>query len=506
MQPDSTTPLLRRNQSAQGQQRRAKRSTSFLCRFLLPLFLIAVLVSIFHAYLSWATSPSPPSTPSSDQATSLLPNATLSNGTHTFRRTVVLISLDGAKPSYLSSGHAPHLQSLGTSSATSRRASFMQAIFPTLTFPNHWALLTGLYAASHGIVANDFTLASTGEQFYYTSPEHSWNASWWRGEPIWATAERAGLNAAVLMWPGPPVTSAGIRATYFQKYASGPEWNLDGRLHQVLRWIDRDAVDERPSLVCAYVPDIDQAAHKFGPESEQAIAAVRSVDAFIGKLQKELVETRNLSEVVDIVVVSDHGMTSTSNSKLIFLDELLGPQLYRQIEHRDGWPSAGLRFKGQTEAQRADNARRAYDKLSNVPAERREGWKLYRRADLPERYHLASAAVEDRLAPLWMVPELGWSITTHPEMAGFTDGVYAPRGNHGYDNLEPDMHAIFVASGPSLTPAPPSAAKGRGWNMEGFQNVQVHNLVSRILGVPESKRANTNGTWSFWDPHLRAGL
>ncbi|KAJ1033088.1 hypothetical protein NDA16_000366 [Ustilago loliicola] len=92
-------------------------------------------------------------------------------------------------------------------------------------------------------------------------------------------------------------------------------------------------------------------------------------------------------------------------------------------------------------------------------------------------------------------------------MSTFVDGVYAPIGNHGYDNEEEDMHAIFVATGPSFTSLDEkNKGKGKGWNTDGFRNVEVHNLVSRILGVPESRRASTNGTWSFWDSHLQDGL
>ncbi|CBQ72899.1 related to nucleotide diphosphatase [Sporisorium reilianum SRZ2] len=480
---DATTPLLHPSTPTQQPSRRTS-----ICRLLIPLFLPALLLSLlpFHTL--------------DERATSLLPNATLTNGTHAFRRTVVLVSLDGAKPAYLRPDLAPSLQALGTSTRRSRRARFMQPIFPTLTFPNHWTLLTGLYAGSHGIVANDFTDAGTGRQFYYTSPQMSWDVRWWRGEPIWATAERSGVSSAVLMWPGPPVTAQGGRPRYFQKYES--EWDLEGRLRQVLGWIDVERIEERPSLICAYVPDIDQAAHKFGPDSAQALAAVRQVDAFIGRLHTELVDKRALHNVVDVIIVSDHGMTTTSNAKLVYLEDLLGSTLHAHLEHRDGWPSAGLRFRG-TPAEQRQLEQHAFDRLSTLT---QKGWTVYTRDTLPERYYLASAAVEDRLAPLWIVPDVGWSITTHAEMAGFSDGVYAPRGNHGYDNEE-DMHAIFVASGPSFAPVSSAeGSKGKAWNMDGFGNIEVHNLVSRILGVRESKRASTNGTWTFWDSHLRSGL
>ena len=262
-----------------------------------------------------------------------------------------------------------------------------------------------------------------------------------------------------------------------------------------------DSVAHRPSLICTYVPDIDQAAHKYGPQSDQALAAVVKVDGFIGDLQNQLRE-RSLGDVVDVVVVSDHGMTTTSNEKLIYLDDLLGRELYAKLQHRDGWPSAGLRFRGSTEEQ-AELGEKALHRLTSV--QKKQGWKVYPRHSLPSLYHLNSPTVQDRLAPLWIIPELGWSITTHQEMSTFAHGVYAPRGNHGYDNREPDMRAIFVASGPSFAPLSESGGKRR-WNMNGFANVEVHNLISRILGIREGKRADTNGTWTFWDSHLRDGL
>ncbi|TKY85646.1 hypothetical protein EX895_005185 [Sporisorium graminicola] len=463
---EASTPLLQRPAVAsQRPTQTTTRPSRSPFPLLAPLVLIALLIgAALHTHLI-------PRTTRDERATSLLPNATLTNGTHAFRRTVILISLDGAKPSDLDAGLAPSLQALGTASPRSRRARYMQPIFPTLTFPNHWTLLTGLFASSHGVVANDFHDARTGQQFYYTDPARSWEARW----PRW-----------------------------FQRYEGG--WDLEARLAQVLAWIDVERVEDRPGLVCAYVPDIDQAAHTFGPDSPQALAAVRNVDAFIARLHAHL-EQRTLTDIVDLVIVSDHGMTSTSNTKLVYLDDLLGPSLYAKLQHRDGWPSAGLRFHG-TPAEQHTLAHHALRRLQGLE---RTGWTVYTRATLPARYHLRSTAVHDRLAPLWIVPDLGWSITTHKEMAAFSDGVYAPRGNHGYDNAEPEMHAVFVASGPSFGPLAAAEGKrgnsgGARWNMDGFRNVEVHNLVSRILGVREGKRAPTNGTWSFWDAHLRPGL
>lgn len=76
----------------------------------------------------------------------------------------------------------------------------MTPVFPTLTFPNHWALLTGLYPAWSGIVANDFWDPQSEEEFFYSDPERSWDAGWWWGEPVWSVVERYGGKAANIMW------------------------------------------------------------------------------------------------------------------------------------------------------------------------------------------------------------------------------------------------------------------------------------------------------------------
>lgn len=472
-------------------------------------FVLTILIfsarSLVHTVSSHAPGSDHPSH-SSHYASSLDGTARIWNGTHDWRRTVILISLDGTKPAYLDQGLAPNLQELGTAQDPkhkfgARRARAMQPIFPTLTFPNHWALLTGLYAESHGIVANDFHAvkppsSSAGRSFLYTDPARSWDPSWWRGVPIWASAERSGIDTAVLMWPGPPRTSAGDRAKYFEKYQEGPRWDLSGRLQQITTWLDLP-FQVRPQLICAYAPDIDKAAHRFGPDSDEAHDAVRAVDAFIGNLTAQLA-SRNLHGIVDVIVVSDHGMTATSNERLVFLDDVLGPELYGAIVDRDGWPSAGLRFRT---AEHLDAA----EKRLRDAAARRGGFDVYRRdrGEMPARWHYAADSA--RIAELWAVPHLGWSVTHRAEFEAMGRN-YVPRGNHGYDNEEPDMAATFVARGPSFRPLNDTTATNTKWNMDQFANVQVYNLVAQILGVPHDRRAPNNGTIGFWDAHLVSHL
>ncbi|PWN52014.1 Phosphodiest-domain-containing protein [Violaceomyces palustris] len=433
-----------------------------------------------------------------------------SNRTRAWPTTVLLISLDGFKPSYLDQGLAPSLQRLGLGRQQrphlplhapvigARRAEAMRPIYPTLTFPNHWSILTGLYAESHGIVANDFH-SNDGQPFLYTDPTSSWGPRWWRGTPIWESAVLSGIKSAVLMWPGPPTTQRGTSPTYFQRYQSGPEWDLVGRRRKLLEWLDME-VQKRPRLICAYVPDVDQAAHKWGPSSPQAQHAVKQVDTFISDLLDDL-ERRRAQDLIDIVIVSDHGMTETSNDQLVFLDRILGDETFAKLGYRDGWPSAGLRPSSEDLEEAQIWLDLAEHALRNASEDGKSGFDVYRsdEGQLPERWHISGET--DRVAPLWAVPRLGWSITDDKEFQAMNE-TYEPLGNHGYDNRESEMSAIFLARGPSFKPLAPAKASQPDANMPIFQNTEIYNLISAILDLPQEMRAANNGTANFWDSHL----
>jgi len=178
----------------------------------------------------------------------------MSNGTHQWGPTVLLISIDGLKPEYLSSGHLPNLLQISQGTWPKElqnpigvlSSKAMIPVSPSLTFPNHWTLQTGLQPSSHGIVANDFHTQSN-ESFYYTDPSRSWDAEWWKGTPVWEQLETLNVTTANLMWPGPPRTSNNVTSTYFQRYEKG--WSLDKRLDKMVSWLDKN-YDDRPRFLC----------------------------------------------------------------------------------------------------------------------------------------------------------------------------------------------------------------------------------------------------------------
>ncbi|KDQ62542.1 hypothetical protein JAAARDRAFT_122323 [Jaapia argillacea MUCL 33604] len=441
-----------------------------------------------------------------------------SNGTHDFKRTVLVVSIDGLRASYLDRGLTPHLLAI---SKKGLRAKSMKPIFPTLTFPNHWALMTGLYAESHGIVANNFWDPETDTEFHYNSITHSWNASWWFGEPMWETADRADMITANLMWPGPPTTRTGASPTYFIPWRD--KVPLQEKHDQIMNWIDLP-LEERPQLIVAYEPSLDQAGHSTGPNSPLVNSTLKQVDIFAKEIHESLV-ARNLTDIVDVVFVSDHGMTDTSHPELVYIDEILGDG-FEKIEHEDGWPSMGIRFSPLANASEYLNI------LITAASQNSEKFDVYTYDTMPERYHFTD---NPRIAPIYIIPKMGYALTTRKEGSDWMS-----KGNHGYDNDEPSMHAMFVAHGPfsSVTKAlhihqssqppskPPSLLSravfgtsrrqardlenaNHGWHstandvyvMNPFENVNIYNLVVKLLGIEEIA-AVTNGTVGFWDKYF----
>ncbi|KAG9573902.1 Phosphodiest-domain-containing protein, partial [Aureobasidium melanogenum] len=402
---------------------------------------------------------------------------TLTNGSSVFAPTTILISLDGFRADFLHRNITPSLNSFVRAGVS---PEYMSPSFPSVTFPNHFTLVTGLYPEAHGVVGNSFWDPELKEDFYYTDPARSMQPKWWNGEPIWVTAEEQDVRAAIHMWPGSEA-HIGIEPTFVDKY-QGHEL-LTNKVDRILGLLDLPGPHDegaspdspRPQLIAAYVPDVDRDGHLYGPNSTEIRSTISSVDSMLGQLFSGL-EQRNLTHIVNIIIVSDHGMATTSTSRLIQLDDIINMSV---IERTDGWPLYGLRPKNDSDIEPL------YNQLKQEAANM-NGFDVYLKdRDMPERYHFSQ---NDRIAPLWVVPWTGWAIVVKEEFdvaeAKKTGQVYHPRGVHGYDHEHPLMRAIFVARGPAFPHTP-------GSKVDVFQNIEVYNLVCDSVGI--SPKPN-NGT------------
>jgi predicted AlkP superfamily pyrophosphatase or phosphodiesterase len=367
----------------------------------------------------------------------------LSNGTSLFAPTTILISLDGFRADFLNRGITPRLNAFIKEGVS---PIYMTPSFPSVTFPNHYTLATGLYPESHGVVGNTFWDPELQEEFFYTNP-NAMQPKWWGGEPIWVTAERQGIRTGIHMWPGSEAHILNLEPAFLDKY-NGKE-PLPNKVNRILELLDKpgkenklaEVVDMRPQLIAAYVPNVDADGHNFGPNSTEIRVTIHDVDTMLDNLFKGL-EARNLTNVVNVVIVSDHGMATTDTNRLIQLEDIVDRSL---IEHTDGWPLYGLRPKN------LDHLQAIYDNLV-VKASANPNFDVYLRdKNMPERYHFSK---NQRIAPLWIVPKTGWAIVTKEEFdvgdAKAKGLEYHPRGLHGYDHEHPLMRAIFVARGPAF--------------------------------------------------------
>jgi len=357
--------------------------------------------------------------------------------------TVILISIDGFRYDYLDRIDAPTLRSL---SADGVRADSLIPQFPTLTFPNHYAIATGLLPAHNGIVANviyDNKLSAT-----FTMRDHSQVADsrWWGGEPIWVTSERQGQKSGIMFWPGSEARIRGFRPSYWVPYdQSMPNHQ---RVEQILKWIDLPA-EQRPTLLTLYFDEVDTAGHEFGPNSEQLRGAVLNVDSSIQELVTAL-KQRSLFNDVNIVIVSDHGMAETSCKQIIDVQHLIDKNVI-----------VGERGAILTLYAKPYEAEKMLGKLQALAH-----LTVYRGSDTPPRWRYSG---HTRIANIIAVADEGWTIQTS---APSSQPKSCVGGMHGYDNQLPDLQGIFLAHGPEFRP---------GTRIPAFDNIDIYDLVAHLL-------------------------
>jgi predicted AlkP superfamily pyrophosphatase or phosphodiesterase len=366
------------------------------------------------------------------------------------RPLLILISLDGFRWDYPEQVPVPNLRSLMVRGV---RAKGLIPSFPSKTFPNHYTIVTGLYPGHHGIVANNILDPPTGRRFAMNIVNEVQDPMWWGGEPLWVSAQRAGLLAAAMYWPGTEAPIQGIRPRYWMPFASllPPLERVD----RVLGWVDLPDAD-RPSLITLYFSEVDSAGHDSGPGSPEVRAAVTEVDGYVGRLLRGL-EQRGILDRTNIVVVSDHGMAATDSRHVIVLDDYISLD---DVDIVDINPTLAMVPKpGREQA--------VYQSLS-----RAKHLKVYRRAQTPKRWGYSA---HPRIPPIVGVADEGWQVMRRAGLEQIRSGkVREDWGSHGYDPKVRSMRGIFIAAGPAFK---------QGATIDAFENIHVYNGLARALGV-----------------------
>lgn len=368
---------------------------------------------------------------------------------------MLLISLDGFRADYVTRPGAVRLRALA---AQGVRAERMVPSFPTKTFPNHYTIITGLLPEHHGIVANAMFDSDIGKRFTIPDTAVTHDPRWWGGEPLWTTVERQGKKAASFFWVGSDIPIGGHQPTWYRTYdARVPDAE---RVRTVLDWLAMPS-DSGPSFVAAYFNQADDAGHNYGPDSPQIEAAIAHLDSVIGAMV-DGIAARGLTDHVNIVVVSDHGMAALAPDRVIFYDDYID---LKQVTLVDVSPVGAVVPAAGREAE-------VYAKLKNAHPH----MHVYRKGEVPARLHFNT---NPRITPIVTIADEGWTITTHAAVAaaGLPHG-----GTHGFDNQLPSMGALFIARGPDFR---------AGYVSPPFQNIHVYSLLAGVLGV---KPASNDGS------------
>ncbi|XP_019192436.1 PREDICTED: ectonucleotide pyrophosphatase/phosphodiesterase family member 3-like [Ipomoea nil] len=432
-------------------------STALIFTALMATTCIAVSAAIAFAFLFFSSIKS---SSSSDVARPL---------TKLKHPVVLLISCDGFRFGYQYKTQTPNIDRL-IKNGTEAELGLIP-VFPTLTFPNHYSIVTGLYPAYHGIVNNYFLDPNTGQAFSMKSHE----PKWWLGEPLWETVVNHGLKASTYFWPGSEVHKGSWTCPEFYCKQYDGSVPFEDRVDTVLKYFDLPD-DEIPSFMTLYFEDPDHQGHKVGPDDPQITEAVGRIDGLIGRLIQGL-EERGIFEDVSIIMLGDHGMVGTCDKKLIFLDDLAP-----WIKIPEDW----IQYYTPLLAIRPPANYSAKDVVSKMneglkSANNGQYLKVSLKEELPSRLHYSDS---DRIPPIIGLVDEAFKVEQTNTKTAECGGA------HGYDNAFFSMRTIFIAHGPQFA---------RGRKIPSFENVQIYNLVTTILNIDG---AENNGTVSFPDEVL----
>ncbi len=370
------------------------------------------------------------------------------SGKETQRHPLIVISFDGFRWDYLEKAPTPNMDNLIKNGV---KTTGLKPIFPSKTFPNHYTIVTGLYAEHHGLVANTMYDPEFNAYYRISDRQAVSDARWYDGEPIWVTAQKQGLVTASYFWVGTEAPIQGMHPTYWFPY-DGSVPNRK-RIQQAVEWLKLPP-DKRPALILLYFSDTDTWGHRKGPDSPEVHQAIMSLDSLVGMLVDSL-KAMGIFNQTNIMIVSDHGMASLSPDRVIFLDDYISLD---SIEVIDWSPVLAIRptlLPAETIYQRLKNA---HPHLT-----------VYKKEDIPERFHYRN---NRRIMPIIGLADEGWSITSRSYFERHRDRYTG--GNHGYDNALPSMRAVFIAHGPDFK---------NGFRYKTISNIHLYPLMAHLLQI-----------------------
>ncbi len=367
---------------------------------------------------------------------------------------VILISADGFRYDLADKYQAVNLIHLRNSGIA---ANFMQSVFPSLTFPNHYSIATGEYPDHDGIVDNTFYDPARHQVYGMGDRKVVEDSSWYFGTPLWVLAEKQGMLSASYYWVGAEAAIQGVRPTYYYKYSD--KIPMKERIEGVRDWLQLPE-EKRPHLITFYIPDVDHQEHMYGVNSKQTEDAVRYVDDAVGRLVRTV---DSLHLPVNYIFVSDHGMVD--------LDTLHPLTLPNTVDTGRFIILSSLSLVHMY-AKNASAIMPAYRALKSAAKD----YDVYLSTNLPESWHYNKKNDRyNRIGDIILVAHA-------PKVFNLTRRSL-PAATHGFDPAIREMHATFYAWGPAFK---------SNLKIPGFENINIYPLIADMLQLKITGQVDGN--------------
>lgn len=362
---------------------------------------------------------------------------------------VIMISADGFRYDYAKKYNAQNLLKYSNQGI---QAKEMIPSYPSITFPNHWTLITGLYPSHHGLIDNFFYDYQRKEAYAMSNRQNAEDGSWYGGTPLWSLAEKQGTISASLQWVGSASDAGRMRPTYYYPYHE--KFTPSEKVDKVINWLKLPD-DKRPHFISLYFPEVDGAGHRFGPEAKETELAVHLVDHAIGELVQK-VNQLGLKNV-NFIFVSDHGMVKVDRENPLEI-----PQMLFDNNRFDYYNSQTLL---RVYVKNSDEVKSVYKELK---ASKTDDYEVYLDKKLPKYLHFATKDDRyNRIGQILLIPKAPKIFLERDKRTSV--------GKHGYDpRIVSEMKATFFAWGPNLN---------NNLVIDEFENINVYPLVAEILGL-----------------------
>ncbi len=367
---------------------------------------------------------------------------------------VLLVSYDGFRWDYLNRGLTPNLDKIRQNGVS---ALSLKPAFPSKTFPNHLSIITGMYPDNHGIIGNFFEDPFKGLKYKLNDSISVRDGRWYLGEAFWETAERNGIKTASYFWPGSEINILYRHPSYFIKYDHNRSYRE--KINGIINWLKLPP-NVRPHFITLYFHETDTYGHLYGPNSTEVNNSIKYLDSIASFLLSELSKI-NMLDSINIIFVSDHGMTEISKEKSINIIKLI--EKYNCKVQEDGplmFVEPPFQFKKE---------------VYEILKKNEDNYKVYLKEEMPDFYHFKNHPF---ISSIIIIADLGWSLISN----NISTWLNYNKGNHGYDNNQLDMHGIFIAVGPAFK---------KNYKTGTLWNIDIYPLLCKIFNI--SPRSNIDG-------------